>query len=95
MSNNWKDDFPLRVRRIHAACEARIIKGSDTYSKRDISEDKKHLMVRKSISELIEELYDVINYATFEVMKLEELQRDIDHWELKLRRVENDSTLDG
>ena len=91
MSNNWKDDFFVRSRRIDAATEARLLKGSDTYKKRDVSEDREHLMKRKSISELIEELYDTINYAKFEIMKLEEIQRDIDHYELMLRRMESEA----
>lgn len=91
MSINWKDDFWTRWRRIDATCMARMEKGSDTYAKTDISTDRAHLMRRKMVSDLIEELYDVINYAKAEIMHLEEIQRDIDYWEIRAKQIQQEA----
>lgn len=87
MSIDWKDDFYTRRRKIFAECDARMLKGSETYAKRDVAEDRAHLMARRSIPDLIEELFDTVNYAMTEIMRLQEVQRDIDIWTLKLQQM--------
>jgi len=68
---DWQTYFYHRRKEIFDECTARMKNGEIEYSGKDISKTPAALLNRDIIQEIIEELYDQINYCMAQIIKLE------------------------
>ena len=68
----WTDDFYRRRERILDECYLRMKQGEVEYADKDVAASRDNLMKRDLNREMIEELYDLINYAVARIIQIEE-----------------------
>ena len=70
--DGWHDKYYGKREDILDECAKRMRQGEVEYADRDVTASRENLMKRDLKREMIEELYDLINYAVARIIQIEE-----------------------